>query len=215
MTIIIPKLGTVNAFAMIVDINHFTRMVATDKTGLIVDFVRDVLSGPIAAIERYDGEVVSYMGDAILGILPTGDGAALSCFNIAKDLDGQCEYISNRQKNFPQDWAFALGGPSIKIAVEYGELDVTTISSHFLGTNRLLIGDAINYASRITSGGIGNRCHIGPIAAAMTPFTEYTLRGPYSVRGKAREGKYTYYEFDLGDIWIEGRRKKGKETYWG
>ncbi|MEK7674812.1 MAG: adenylate/guanylate cyclase domain-containing protein [Verrucomicrobiota bacterium] len=211
----IPELGTIKAFAMIVDINHFTRMVAEDDTGLIAQFVRDVLSGPIAAIESCDGEVVGYMGDAILGVLPTGDGAAFACFDIAKDLDRQCEYIFNHQEDFPQDWAFAPGGPSIKIAIEYGSLDVSTISSRFLGTHRLLIGDAINYASRITSGGVGNRCHIGPIAAAMAPFSGYTLHGPRSVRGKAREGVYTYYELDLSDIWVEGRRKKGKETFLG
>lgn len=215
MAITIPELGTINAFAMIVDINQFTRMVAADDTGMVAQFVRDVLSGPISAIERHDGEVVGYMGDAILGVLPPGESAALTCFNIAKDLDRQCEYISNHQDDFPQDWAFAPGGPSIKISIEYGSLEVTTISSRFLGTHRLLIGDAINYASRISSGGVGNRCHIGPVAAAMPPFNAYTLDGPLSVRGKAREGAYTYYQLDLGDIWIEGRRKKGKETFWG
>lgn len=103
MPITIPELGIIKAFAMIVDINHFTRMVAEDYTGMIAQFVRDVLSGPIAAIERYDGEVVGYMGDAILGILPTGDGTASACFDIAKDLDCQCEYISNHQKDSPPD----------------------------------------------------------------------------------------------------------------
>ena len=215
MSITIPECGTIKAFAMIVDINHFTRMVAEAKNGLIAQFVRDILTGPITAIERYGGEVVGYMGDAILGVLPTGDGTVSACFDIAKDVDRQCEYISNHQQDFPMDWAYAAGGPSIKIAVEYGALNVSTISSRFLGTHRLLIGDAINYAERITAGGDGNRCHIGPTAAAMAPFTGYTLRRRHSVRGKAREGNYTYYKFDLGDIWIEGRRKQGKETFWG
>lgn len=215
MPIVIPNAGTIRAFAMIVDINHFTRMVASNDGNLIAEFVRDTLMNPIAAVERYDGQVVGIMGDAILGILPTGESVLAACADIAKQLDRQCEYITEHQREFPQDWAFAQGGPSLKIAIEYGALHTTTITSRALGTQPLVIGDAINCASRIMSGGVGNRCHVGPTAAAMEPFTGYSLGGPHKVRGKAREGAYTYYTFYFGCLWREGRRTKRDPSYLG
>jgi class 3 adenylate cyclase len=129
----------------------------------------------------------------------------------ARDLDRQCEYICNDNDM----WPFAPGGPSLKIAVEYGSLDISSIMSSFLGIQRLFIGNAINYASRISSASKGNRCLVGPAAAERILLEGYSLDGPYLVKGKAREKHYTYYHFDLGDLWIEGERKIGKDTYWG
>lgn len=208
----IPVDKSFDAFAMIVDINHFTTMVTKSQGNMIAQFVRDTLSGAIHFIEEQEGEVVAHMGDAILGVLPTGEKAAYACFSIAKDLDRTCEYISGEQ---PGAWDFAPGGPSLKIAVEYGNIDVAAISSKFMGSQRLLIGDAINYASRILSPGKGNRCHIGPVAASMEPFSGYVLDGPLQTKGKSGEPVYTYFKFDLGSIWVEGPRKKRKETFWG
>jgi hypothetical protein len=155
------------------------------------------------------------MGDAILGVLPDGDHAAKACFGIAHDLDRQCEYISDHQREFPADWEFAPGGPSIKISIEYGALDVSTIRSRALGEQRLLVGDAINYASRISLAGEGNRCNVGPVAAKMEGMSCYDLAGPFTIGGKHGEGDYQFYDFDLGDIWIAGVRKPGEQTYWG
>jgi class 3 adenylate cyclase len=212
---VIPEDGFILAFAMIVDINRYTCMVRDDETGAIAQFTRDVLSGPIDAIEKYNGEIVGYMGDAILGLLPSAEDTIMACFAIAKDLDRQCEFLSTNQHKSDEDWNFFQGGPSIKIAVEYGKLDISTISSRHLGTQRLFAGNAINYASRISAKGSGNRCHIGPVAATMNPFPSYCLGGPLSVRGKSGESIYTFFQFDLSDIWIEGPLKNGKDSYWG
>ena len=91
---------------------------------------------------------------------------------------------------------------------------VSTISSRFLGEHRLLIGSPINYAARISSAGEGNRCIVGP-AAAERAFASYGSEGPFSIKGKASEPDYTYYFLPMGDIWIEGPRVPGKETFWG
>jgi class 3 adenylate cyclase len=212
-----PEIGSILAFAVIVDINWFTKMVAEDDLGMSAQFARDILAGPIDAIERNGGEVVGYMGDAILGILPDGQTTVNACFNIAKDLDRLCEWISTNRTGGLEDWGFApTQDPSIKIAVESSSVSISTISSRFLGNRQLFVGDAINYASRILAAGIGNRCHVGSVAAAaIEPFAESRLHGPLSVRGKRGEGSYSYYKFDLGDYWIERPRKKGKDTYWG
>ena len=123
MPITIPENGSIEAFAIIVDINGFTSMVGKDESGAIAQFVRDVLAGSIDAIEKEEGEIVSYMGDAILGVLPTVESVVRACIGIARDLDKTCEYICDDNDL----WPFALGGPSLKISVEYGQLDVSSI----------------------------------------------------------------------------------------
>lgn len=212
----IPKDGHVRGYAMIVDLNQFSSMVTkAEETGdLIAQFTRDALSGAILEIEAEGGEVVAFMGDAVLGFFPEGEAVALACFGIAKDLALQCEYISNAQEGKDHIWPFALGGPSLKIGIEYGMMDVSTIDSRLLGEHRLLIGSPINYAARISKAGEGNRFIIGPVAAKKA-FGSYTLDGPHQIAGKPDEPGYEYYLFDLGDIWIDGPRKPGKETYWG
>lgn len=216
MAIKIPNHGSFDAFAIIVDINGFTRMVSQgDDSGLMAQFIRDVLTGPIQEIEKNEGVIMGYMGDSILGIIPPGEHVALACFGIAKDLDRQCEYIFNHQEEYPDDWAFAPGGPSLKISIEFGDLNVSSMSSQFLGTQKLIIGHAINYASRISAGGTGNRCNIGPIASSMKPFSEYSLKGPINLQGKHSEEQYKYFGFEMNDIWREGPIEHEADTHWG
>jgi class 3 adenylate cyclase len=212
----IPSIGHIDAYAMIVDLNQFTSMVAKaeEVDDLIAQFTRDALSGPIMEIEAEGGEVIAFMGDAILAVIPDhGDSVVKACFGIAKDTDRQCEYISNIQSDSKDVWPFAPGGPSVKVSIEYGRLDVSTIQSRFLGEHRLLIGSPINYAARINAAGKGNRCIVGPRAAQLA-FSSYGLDGPQWVKGKRGEQSYEYYLFSMGDIWIEGPRRKGKRTSW-
>lgn len=202
---------TIDAFALIADINGFTGMVSRSEGNLIAQFVRDVLSGPIHAVEEQGGEIVGFMGDAVLGILPDADTVAAACFRIAKDLNEQCEYISVLQESHSDTWPFMKGGPSIKIGVEYGTLDTAEISSNFLGEHVLLIGDAINYAARILVAGSGNRCLVGPEAASR--LSKFPLEGPLNVKGKSGEPDYQCYRFDMSHIWIEGKTDDDL-TYW-
>lgn len=212
----IPKIGHIEGYAIIVDLNQFSGMVskAEETCDAVAQFTRDALAGAIFEIEAQGGEVVAFMGDAVLAFMPAGEGVALACFGIAKDLDEQCEWVSGAQEGDKYAWPFAPGGPSLKISIEYGMMDVSTIESRLLGEHRLLIGSPINYAARISKAGIGNRCIIGPNAAELA-FKQYTLDGPHRIAGKPGELEYEYYLFDLGDIWIDGPREHGKETYWG
>lgn len=210
-----PKIGSVKAFAVIVDINHFTSMVRNDDEGIIAQFVRDILSGGISAIEKEGGEVVGFMGDAFLGLLPNAESFFLAAVMIAKDLDRHCEWISTNQSEDSGLWSFAEGGASLKITAEYGILDVSTISSRLLGEQRLFIGEAINDAARIGNAGQGNRCLLGPNAARLIQEAGYDVAGPNIISGKEHEHEFEYYELDLGDIWREGPRETGEESYWG
>jgi hypothetical protein len=73
------------------------------------------------------------MGDAILGVIAHDENIVHACFGIAKDIDRVCEYISGEQSEHSDCWQYAPGSPSVKISIEYGALDVSTITSRFLG----------------------------------------------------------------------------------
>lgn len=214
----IPEMGELNAFAMIVDMNGFTSMVnKAQKQDSIAQFVRDCLGNVIECVEEEAGEVVAFMGDAFLGVLPDADSTILACFAIAHALDQRCEFISNIQEEHRDSWSCASGGPSLKIAVECGRVDVSTISSRLLGTHRLLIGNAVNYAARICKAPEkGNRCLIGP-NAAKTAFADYSLSGPHEISGPRKPGEpiYEYFVFSMSDVWIEGEREPEDSSYWG
>lgn len=211
----ISKNGYVTAFAVIVDINHFTKMVSDSEGNGIAQFVRDVLSGGIEAAEKEQGEVVGFMGDAFLALLPDAESFVRFAIGTAKNLYEQCEYISRNQAEVPELWDFARGGASLKIMVEHGTIDVSDIWSKALGKQRLFIGDAINFAARLGAAGEGNRCLLGPVAAKLVEEAGYGLEGPWTINGKSHEGDFDYYEFDLGDIWRSGPRNPGDDSFWG
>src|SRR5882724_981339 len=145
------------AFAMIVDVNGFTSMVAR---GGDAQFTRDILVGGIECVEKNGGEVVGLMGDAFYGVLASFEDVVNCCAAIAKDTDRQCEYISHLQAEDPEIFSFSPGGPSLKVGVEYGTFDVSHLHTTFMGNQFLVIGPAVIQACRIAAAGIGNRCLI-------------------------------------------------------
>jgi hypothetical protein len=102
----------------------------------------------------------------------------------------------------------------LKIGVELGTLDASTIATRAMGTLPFCIGPATNYAARILGAGRGNRCHVGP-KAFEAGLGEYMPNAKMRrVRGKAGEPFYGYYHLDMSDIWIEGDPDDGI-YYWG
>lgn len=197
-----PNNRSFSAIALVVDLNGSTAMIqrAPHHT-LLADFTRDVLVGGIHAVETAGGDVRAFMGDAFLAILPDASAAFQACVMIARDLDRQCEWISDVQKQDPLAWSFAPSGPGLTIAFEWGTLHPTEISSHALGTQVLLVGEPINYASRISAAGAGNRCLCGPRVASLLTELGYVLAGSTRYCGTKSDGPYEYFELDLGDIW--------------
>jgi class 3 adenylate cyclase len=209
MSLSISENKAIEAFAIIVDINGFGIMVEKNFDSQ-AQTIRDILSGSIEAIERSGGIVVSFMGDAFLAIVSNTDDVYLSCIGIARDIDKQIDYITSLSKEFP----YMPKGPSIKIAIEFGQIDVSEINSKFLGVQKLFIGSAINYAARIARAGSANRCVVGPLAAELLrnefDFDGNILSGPFSIKGKRGENNFSYYKFLLGEILWDA----GKDTYW-
>ena len=214
MAIEIPYEGSLNAFAMIVDINGFTRMVMRAQGRGVALYVHDVLTSGVRAVESQRGHVVGFMGDAFLALLSTADEVFSACVTIAKSIDRQCQYIAGRRQRDHDLWHYSPGGPSLKIAIEYGSIDVTRIGSASIGDQPLLIGAPINYASRIARAGEGNRCLFGP-AAAAAGLSKWGHEGPETLVGKGGEPPYTYYHLSMRDIWQEGERVEGEQTFQG
>lgn len=211
----LPEIGTIHAFALMLDINGFTPMVSrASQSDSVAQFVRDVLTGGIEAVERQGGAVVSFMGDAFLAILGDAESTYKATVGIAACLDDQCEYISDHQREYPDSRHYSQGGPNLKIGIEYGWIDVSTIHSKLLGKQWLLIGPAINYACRIAAAGEGNRCHVGP-PAMKNGLDRWWNNGPFSAKGKVGENEYEYWPMNLADVWREGKIGPGEETYWG
>jgi class 3 adenylate cyclase len=195
-----PRHGSIEAFAMLVDINGFTTIVDRSLGENIAKHISDVLKHGVNAVESHQGHVVGFMGDAFLAILHSRSDVIKSCTEIAQAVAEQCQIVKDPNTTFK--WPLPEG-PSLKIAVEYGWMDISGISSHAIGEQIQLIGPPINYANRISSSGSGNRCHIGPNAAQLIGVDCEELTGPYRVEGKKGEGIYTYYRLPLDRIWEE------------
>lgn len=213
MPISIKKDRTLEAFAIIVDINGFSQTVTSAEDGStkgadIADFTRDALEHVVRAIEANEGEVPAIMGDAVFGILPEGAPILMARQEIAVAVNRESEHISDHRITSPGDWAYSPGGVSLKICIEFGEMHVSSIRTQYLGVQQLFVGSAINYASRIGAAGKGNRCLIGPAASKMPEFSSKPLCGPQHVPGKRGEPDLEYYELCLKDRWQERTRKQ-------
>lgn len=175
------------------------------RNPLLAKYISDILVGGVVAVEKYGGLVVGFAGDQFLALFENVEDVFRATIAIAKDLDEVCEFIDGID-------IFELYGSGIKmkIGIEFGVIDVAGITTKFLGPQKLFVGSAINYASRIMAGGQGNRCNVGPKAYRQGLF-QYTDSAILSVGGKAGESPYTYYNLDLDDVW----RNDKDESYWG
>lgn len=210
MRIKIPKDESgLEAFAMIVDINGFTLLV-NSYPNLPAQLTRDILIGGIDIVEELGGAVVGLMGDAFYALLPDADTVIKCCVGIAHDINKQSEYFDYLRKDYKK--TDVPPGIGVKIAVEHGWMDIAEIRTKVMRKQRLFVGEAVIYASRISRAGKGNRCLFGPEAAHMIR-DNYALKGPYKIRGKTGEHLYTYYRMDLSDTWLEGLPQRGGKWY--
>ena len=218
MPITISDNRILRAFAIFVDINDFVKTVAHAVAGAtngenIAQFARDILAHAVRAIEAKEGEIVGVMGDAVLGVLPEGAAICEVCEEIATALNRECKEISKHQRTCPADWDYSPGGPSLKICIEFGSMRVATIRTRHLGAYQMLVGPAINHASRISRAGTGNRCLVGAVAAGMPEFSNKSLRGPLRLEENDSGSGYIFYELDMANFWMEGKREKDRISH--
>ena len=189
MSLRVSERGYFTAFSMLVDINGFTALVANNKLDIgIGTFVRDVFSGAITAVEQNNGAVIGINGDALFAVLLTPEDVFESCRRIARDISAMADYLTGTE--------FEEGIPTLptmKIGIEYGWLDASSITTDAMDTIPFCIGPATNYASRILQPGKGNRCHVGPkaMAAGMSAYIDENMK--HSTSGKPGEGMLSYW----------------------
>ena len=195
----IHKQRSLSCVALVVDINGSEKLIGAGANGLTGQFFRDLLSGGIEAVEKCSGSVVSFTGDGFIAVLPTETDAAHACWSIARDLRKTREYLSDTCDDGTPAWPQMEIGVGLKIAIERGVLEISSISSSFLGKQPFLVGEPTVYASRILAFGTGDRCVVGPKAAANWPYAG--LEGPYEGEVKHKGLTYRYYFYDLDDLW--------------
>ncbi|TDE16353.1 hypothetical protein E0F88_08885 [Dyadobacter psychrotolerans] len=194
------------AFALLADINSYTKIVAVSEAqnNRVAKYISDILIGGVMAVEKNNGLVVGFAGDQFLALFKTVEEVYMSVHALAKDLDEICEYIAGTDSFIHVD-----NGIKIKVAIEFGQIDLTSISTKFLGTQKLFAGSTINYASRILNAGEGNRCNVGP-SAYKKGLSQYidSDRRIFEAKDKI---PYEYYNLDFDGVW----RNDHMESYWG
>jgi class 3 adenylate cyclase len=195
----IHKKHYLDCVALVVDINGSEKLIGAGGDGLTAQFFRDLLAGGIDAVEKCNGSVISFTGDGFHAVLPTEKDAAHASWHIARDLRKTREYMSDKCDDGSSVWPQMDIGVGLKIAIERGRLEVSTITSTFLGQQPFLVGEPTVYASRLLAFGKGDRCLVGPKAAAKWEYAG--LDGPYKGRGKHKGLTYEYYFYDLDDLW--------------
>jgi class 3 adenylate cyclase len=192
----IEKTGSFECVVLIVDINASERLLAVDEWGGTAQFFRDLLDGSIRAVQDAHGSIINFIGDGLTAVLPSEEDAGIACMAIAHDLGKTRDYlVSNGSEVFPQ----LRVGVGLKIGVERGWMQVSSISSEFVGNVPYFFGKPAVYATRISRFGRGDRCLIGPKVAAKWPYGP--LDGPFF--RKRRTFTYEYYSFDLGEFWVD------------
>jgi class 3 adenylate cyclase len=183
--------------ALVVDINSSEMMFRSDEANLVGQFTRDTLSGAVRAVEEAGGSVINHSGDSIIAVMPNVEAAAEASWSVAHDFRKTKEYLVGT--GLKTVWPFVPDDFGLKISMESGTMEVSTIWSKFLGEQPFITGPPSVYASRMLSFGEGNRCLVGPIAAEGWPYE--TLAGPFIGQGKHAEIKYEYFLYDLSDLW--------------
>ena len=195
----IHKKHYLDCVALVVDINGSEKLIGAGADGLTAQFFRDLLAGGIDAVEKCNGSVISFTGDGFQAVLPTEKDAAHASWHIAKDLRKTREYLSDKCDDGSSVWPQMDIGVGLKIAIERGILEISAITSTFLGQQPFLVGEPTVYASRLLAFGKGDRCLVGPKAAANWEYAG--LDGPYKGRGKHKDLTYEYSIYDLDDLW--------------
>lgn len=122
-----------------VDINGSEKLIDAGEDGLTGQFFKDLLNGGIQAVERRNGSVINFTGDGFIAVLLTETDAAHACWEIARDLRKTREYLKDCLTDCPESWPQLDIGVGLKIAIEGGQLEVSSISSAFLGVQPFLV----------------------------------------------------------------------------
>jgi len=139
------KAENITATILIADLRGFTRYSDTHQIDNVLSTLNDFFDALVEAIEPHGGEVLKFIGDALLAIFPAGDKQALPCAPaIAAALD-------TRKKIAALNEGRAKAGRSLLkfgLALNVGEIAYGNIGSK-TRLDFTAIGPAINHTSRL------------------------------------------------------------------
>lgn len=159
------------------DVRGFTRFADRADATLVIDRLNQVLDTQARIVERFEGDIDKFMGDAVMALFTDPMAAMRAAFEMVRQVHA-----------LSKEWDYPL---HIGVGLNYGEVVAGNIGSH----NRLeyaVIGDTVNLASRL--------CGVAPANAILISDSLYrSLAGKLEVKAVANQtikGKaepVTYY----------------------
>jgi adenylate cyclase len=139
------KAEMITATILIADLRGFTHYSETHPIANVLSTLNDFFDAMVAAIEPQGGEVLKFIGDALLAIFPASAGQALPCGPaIAAALDARYRIAALNEERMKAGRSLLKFG----LALNAGEIAYGNIGSK----SRLdftAIGPAINHTSRL------------------------------------------------------------------
>ncbi|HET7062728.1 MAG TPA: adenylate/guanylate cyclase domain-containing protein [Rudaea sp.] len=171
------QVESLNAALMLSDLRGFTQMSNRLPSQRLIELLDDYFDCVVPAVTAAGGEVLKYMGDAVLAFFHRDDAAA-ACMAA---LDGAVGALARLDQFSAPDAELHAG-----IALHYGEVSYGNIGSgHRL--DYTLIGPDVNLVSRIQTvcGATGQRLLMSERFAALLGASRATTIGNHDLKGFA------------------------------
>jgi adenylate cyclase len=139
------KAEIITATILIADLRGFTRYSDTHQIDNVLSTLNDFFDALVEAIEPHGGEVLKFIGDALLAIFPATDKQALPCAPaIAAALDARKKIAALNEERAKTGRTLLKFG----LALNVGEIAYGNIGSK-TRLDFTAIGPAINHTSRL------------------------------------------------------------------
>ena len=139
------KAETINATILIADLRGFTRYSDTHPINNVLSTLNDFFDALVEAIEPHGGEVLKFIGDALLAIFPAADKQSLPYASaIAAALDTRKKIAALNEERAKSGRSLLKFG----LALNVGEIAYGNIGSK-TRLDFTAIGPAINHTSRL------------------------------------------------------------------
>jgi adenylate cyclase len=158
------------------DLRGFTPMSESREPGEIIRVLNDFFECQVPSIERHGGEVLKFMGDGILGIVPVRGDEGDACARALRAYDDASAELERLNRRKGTDLRFGL-------ALHLGDVAYGNVG----GASRLdftCIGPAVNFAARIE----GLTGKLGRTLLMSAPFAERAGRSVIELGRHALKG---------------------------
>jgi len=187
------KAENITATILIADLRGFTRYSDTHQIDNVLSTLNDFFDALVEAIEPHGGEVLKFIGDALLAIFPAGDKQALPCAPaIAAALDARKKIAALNEERAKAERSLLKFG----LALNVGEIAYGNIGSK-TRLDFTAIGPAINHTSRLLEvAKKRNRDIVVSESFVKAAGSEFPTLGHHALRDVAGEQQVFYVADD-------------------